>query len=217
MAHLLLHGFLGSVDDWPAHIPGERVHYPDVTGHTFDQGIHTLYTHIHTTYGPGPHTLTGYSMGGRLALAIAIAHPALVTTLTLISSSPGIADPALRASRYIADLALATTLDTQHLPEFLDAWYSQPMFATLKTSRHYTDILTRRLAITPTTQANILRTFSIGHQPSFWDHLRHLHIKTALITGTLDTKYTQIAAQMVAINPELHWEQLPNRDHYVLI
>ncbi len=45
----------------------------------------------------GPFTLVGYSMGGRIALHIALALTGRIDRLVLIGASPGIADPAQRA------------------------------------------------------------------------------------------------------------------------
>ena len=216
MAHLLLHGFLGSVEDWPSHIPGERIVYPDVTGQTFDAGIHTLLTHIKTTYGPGPHALTGYSMGGRLALSLAIYHPEIAHHLAMISASPGIQNPTERTARYIADQALANDLASSPLSLFLDKWYSQPLFEDLKASPEFQTLYQRRLTINPLYHANLLGTFSIGQQPSFWDQLHHLQCPLTLVTGTKDPKYTDIARQIVAQHPQTTWTQLPNVGHALL-
>ena len=51
--------------------------------------------------------LAGYSMGGRLALHTALAIPARVTRLVLISASAGIDDDGERAARRAADESLA--------------------------------------------------------------------------------------------------------------
>ena len=51
--------------------------------------------------------LLGYSMGGRVALAAAIAHPERIASLILESASPGLADAAERQARIASDNGLA--------------------------------------------------------------------------------------------------------------
>ena len=55
----------------------------------------------------GTGTYIGYSMGGRLALHVAVGHPEVVDRLVLVSSTPGIADTDERAARRRQDEALA--------------------------------------------------------------------------------------------------------------
>src|SRR5262249_9460352 len=45
----------------------------------------------------------GYSMGGRLALRLALDRPEVVRALVLVSSSPGIANAETRAARIASD------------------------------------------------------------------------------------------------------------------
>src|SRR6185312_15342086 len=66
--------------------------------------------------------LVGYSMGGRLALHVALALPGRVGRLVLIGASPGIADPDQRAARRAADEALADEVDVMTIEAFADRW-----------------------------------------------------------------------------------------------
>jgi 2-succinyl-6-hydroxy-2,4-cyclohexadiene-1-carboxylate synthase len=73
--------------------------------------------------------VVGYSMGARVALRLAIAHPACVARLVLEAPSAGIADPAERATRRAADEALARVLERDGIGPFVDAWERAPVLA----------------------------------------------------------------------------------------
>ena len=93
----------------------------------------------------GPGVYVGYSMGGRLALHLALARPNLVHALVLIGATPGIEDPASRAERRAADETLAATLERDGLDAFLAGWLAQPLFASLPTeAAALDDAATRR-------------------------------------------------------------------------
>ena len=55
----------------------------------------------------------GYSMGGRIALQVALDYPDLVEHLAMFSSTAGILDPAERAARRAEDERLAAAVE-QH-------------------------------------------------------------------------------------------------------
>ena len=66
-------------------------------------------------------------MGGRIALYTALTVP--VERLVLVGASPGIADPAERAARRVADDALADRIEGMEIEDFAREWGSQPLFA----------------------------------------------------------------------------------------
>ncbi len=55
--------------------------------------------------------IAGYSMGGRLALYLALRHPDRCAGLFLESASPGLEDAGERAARRAADGEMATRLE----------------------------------------------------------------------------------------------------------
>ena len=57
--------------------------------------------------------LIGYSMGGRVALAFGVDHPARVRSALLIGASAGIRDEAQRQDRVRADEALAERIERE--------------------------------------------------------------------------------------------------------
>src|SRR5436190_1911294 len=71
----------------------------------------------------------GYSMGGRIALHVALGHPDDVSRLVLVGATPGIVDPIDRATRCEADEALAAMVERVGVDAFLEQWLAQPLFA----------------------------------------------------------------------------------------
>ena len=141
---LLLHGFTGTARTWSAQVEAwsaqHRVIAPDLLGHGGSEApreparyalerqaedLSTLLGLLDAT----PAAVVGYSMGSRLALALALAHADVVSSLVLESPSAGIADPAARAARREADERLAAILDGDGLETFVDEWQSQPVLA----------------------------------------------------------------------------------------
>ena len=78
---------------------------------------------------PQRFTLVGYSMGGRIALHVALAAPARVARLVLVASTAGIEDERQRALRREADAALAREFERSTIEQVADRWMAQPLFA----------------------------------------------------------------------------------------
>lgn len=136
----------------------------------------------------------GYSMGGRLCLRIALDWPNLVKALVLVSASPGIADAQARAERVASDEALASDIERNGVEAFLDRWLAQPMFASVPADAPG---LEDRRALPPGYLAHQLRVLGTGTMESMWTRLGELRMPVALVTGTADTKYDNIALQML--------------------
>ena len=124
-ALLLLHGFTGDVSTWDPFLQGWagfRLIRADVIGHGRSDSPPD---HARYSFGPAVEdllaildrlevektALLGYSMGGRLALNLALAAPERLTALVLESASPGIAIDDERRVRREADNALADGIE----------------------------------------------------------------------------------------------------------
>jgi 2-succinyl-6-hydroxy-2,4-cyclohexadiene-1-carboxylate synthase len=142
--------------------------------------------------------LLGYSMGGRMALQLAVAAPQRVRGLILESASPGLRTPAERLARREADAGLARLLDEQGLPAFVARWERLPLWQSQGSLPP--DVLaeqrSQRLSNNPWGLAASLRGVGTGAQPSLYDQLATLHMPTLLIAGALDTKYVASAREM---------------------
>lgn len=188
----------------------------DIARYAFSQAIDDV-AEIISRLQASHATWIGYSMGGRLALALALRYPKLVSTLILESASPGIADPAAREARRQADELLADRINDRGIPEFVTNWEALPMW---QSQRHLpADILDRqrqiRLRNSAVGLAGSLRGMGTGAQESLWDDLPHLQAPTLLIAGALDTKFADIATRMSEQIPNAELLIVPHAGHAV--
>ena len=147
--------------------------------------------------------LCGYSMGGRIALACALAYPDRIAGLILESASAGLADEKERAARREADERLAHALEDRGIEWFVSHWMDTPLFATQRAmgTAWLQRERSRRLGNDPRALAACLRGLGTGSQPSYWDQLPTLEIPTLIVTGGLDEKFTAIGSRMHDLIP----------------
>jgi 2-succinyl-6-hydroxy-2,4-cyclohexadiene-1-carboxylate synthase len=225
---VVLHGFTGSGAAMAGVVQalradGRRVIAPDLVGHgpppaPTDPAAYSMDACVASVAGllDGPTHVVGYSMGGRVALSLAVAHPQWVATLALIGASPGLADEAARAERRAGDEALAATIEVDGIEAFVDHWEAQPLFAT-QASRldagARTAIRRARLAHDPAGLAGSLRGMGTGSMRPLHDQLHRLLLPVLLIAGADDAKYRQIAAEMAACLPDARVVVVPDAGH----
>jgi 2-succinyl-6-hydroxy-2,4-cyclohexadiene-1-carboxylate synthase len=136
----------------------------------------------------------GYSMGGRLALRLALDRPELVRALVLVSTTAGIADDAARSERIASDEALAVALERDGVDAFLERWLAQPLFAGVPPDAPG---LRERRSLSEHYLAHCLRVLGAGAMEPMWDRLGEVHVPVALVTGRADAKYDKLALAMV--------------------
>jgi 2-succinyl-6-hydroxy-2,4-cyclohexadiene-1-carboxylate synthase len=205
---VLLHGFTNTGESW-GEVRGAlaqryRPLAPDIRGHGSSSGVRPVsLTGVIadvSAAATAPFELAGYSMGGRLALHVALALPARVRRLVLIGASPGIADPDARAQRRAADERLAGEVEQMTIDEFADRWAR-----TAVLSDQPPDVQAaaraQRLRSTPAGLAAALRGLGTGALPSLWERLGELTIPVELIVGQRDAKFRATAEEMSAALP----------------
>ncbi|MEI7645037.1 MAG: 2-succinyl-6-hydroxy-2,4-cyclohexadiene-1-carboxylate synthase [Chloroflexales bacterium] len=223
---LLLHGFTGSAAEWadltPRLAPRRQVVAVNLPGHgalsvrtcSMEHAVADLLATMESL-GHTQFDVVGYSLGGRVALHLAIAAPERVRSLILESASPGLADPAERAARAAADNALADQIMAQGVEWFADYWQNIPLFASQASLPAETRaaLRARRLRNTPAGLASSLRGMGTGRQESLWQRLGELAMPALLITGALDTKFVAINQQMATLMPNARHVSLPATGH----
>lgn len=211
---MLLHGFTQSGRSWDPVSDqllarGFSVQTVDAPGHggsgsiranlwtSADLLAETISTRTRSSPADAPPLVVGYSMGGRLALHLALAHPAVVGRLLLLGATPGIDDAAERVSRRLADEALADAIEAEGddgLGAFIERWLANPLFSTLSRAQAGIE---ERLHNTAAGLASSLRLTGTGAQQSLWPRLGELAMPVLLAAGALDHKFRSVAADML--------------------
>lgn len=143
----------------------------------------------------GRATYLGYSLGGRVALHLALARPDLVDGLVLVGATAGLEGAGERAARRAADEDRARSLEAGGLDAFLDAWLAQPLFAGLAPAAAG---LGDRRRNTVAGLAAALRRLGLGTQEPLWDQLARLSMPVLAMAGEHDHRYRALAARLAA-------------------
>ena len=157
--------------------------------------------------------VTGYSMGGRLALHLALRHPDRIAGLALISASPGLPTEAERAARRQLDAQRAEAIQ-QDLPAFLDQWYRADLWGGLSDALHR-QLVERRSQNDSVELAKSLVGMGTGAQPWHGDRLREIRVPGVVAVGARDAKYVALACEMAAAS-SLRAIVLPSVGHALL-
>jgi 2-succinyl-6-hydroxy-2,4-cyclohexadiene-1-carboxylate synthase len=201
---LLVHGFAGTAGSWDRfsnHLDPQRYRpvAVDLRGHgqnaalrpiSFETCIDDL-----LLAAPASFTLVGYSLGGRLALQLALAAPQRVERLVLISASAGIEDDDARAARLVSDLDLADRLDRLPIEQFASEWLAGPLF--VGDAPEAQDLARSEIEKnSPASLACALRGLSVGRMEPLWERLGEISAPTMVVAGETDETYVALAKRM---------------------
>lgn len=229
-AVLFLHGFMGSSGDWAeaaGSLDGRAFAVAvDLPGHgasvglspeTYTvEGVARAIIRVMDDLRVQKASLVGYSMGGRLALYLALRHPERFTRLLLESASPGLQCERERAARRDADEERARRLDSGDFEMFLRDWYRQPVFEPLaRDEKLLQGTIEARRRNDPVELAWSLRGMGTGVQPSLWGELAGLRVPALAVTGELDGKFVGISRRMSGISQKVHDIIVPGVGHNV--
>lgn len=215
---VLIHGFLGAPEDFAP----LRTALPDVGFRTVDllrcraRDVAALADEIAAAaIGPSTVAVLGYSLGGRIALAIAASRPGLPIRFIAVSAHPGLRDAAERERRAAADDRLAVELARDGMESFVDRWYAQPLFASLREHPDFPAIRARRLGGDPGPWAELLRGGSPGRTAPTWAALAGLGDRLAVVAGERDAKYRELAAEVGRIAPRARIHAIAGAGHAI--
>lgn len=210
---VLLHGFSGTRRAWDgvvACLDTER-YSPlalDLPGHgelvdvprpiTFDACVESVLER-----SPKRFVLVGYSLGGRVALHVALAARERLTRLVLIGVNPGIEDRRERELRSESDRLLARRLQTEPFEDFIERWRTQPLFAD---EPSHAGVLARadQRRNRPDALAAVLRGLGTGEMTPLWDRLASIDLPVTLLVGERDEKFRAIGERMIGLLPNAH-------------
>jgi 2-succinyl-6-hydroxy-2,4-cyclohexadiene-1-carboxylate synthase len=161
---------------------------------------------------PERFALCGYSLGGRVALHVALAHPERVTRLVLVAATAGIEEPVQRAERRAADEALAAFAERSTIAAFADRWLAQPMFAAdppAAVAFARADLLRND----PAALAAVLRGIGTGAMEPLWDRLGELGMPVTVVAGERDGKFVALGERLGAALPDAELVVVPGAGH----
>ncbi len=213
---LLLHGFMGSLDMWKPWWEDWQEEFQLVAVDFLGHGQSSLghgddHANMESTVadvvaildqlGIEKTHLVGYSMGGRVALAMTLTHPERVDRVVLESASPGIRDIEARRARQREDEERARLLETSGVQAFVDRWEKMRLFASQTSLPIAVQQRLRQSRLNNSVEglAMSLRELGTGRQSSYWHQLTKCNRPLRLIVGALDEKFVSIAEAMAAL------------------
>lgn len=225
---LMLHGFMGSPDSFNDLIkPLSEFCNPvtiDLLGHgktgapadpnrfTTKQQVDDLVSVI-SRLQTDELFIYGYSMGGRLAIQIAVNFPDTLKGLILESTHCGIKDPQLRKSRTKTDEERARKIETE-FEKFLEDWAKLPLF-TPPGSDPYMEYVKQMKDQNPALMAASLRGFGAGQIPYACDRFTELQLPAGLIAGEYDQKYVEKMGEMAHLCKNADFKIIEGAAHRV--
>ncbi|MFU8860146.1 MAG: alpha/beta fold hydrolase [Cyclonatronaceae bacterium] len=211
----MFHGFLGSgeqfcpvAESFSAHV---NICLPDLIGfgksdvpadilqYTAAVQVNNWLEILESGYFGHRVILHGYSMGGRLALRLAIRINAYkngilsetVKGLILESTTPGLRDKSERLERAKMEALMVQEIRAD-LPGFLTKWKTNPLFKKGKSSALLEKI---QSDTNPAGAAASLTSFGSGSVEPVWNELENLNIPVLILAGESDLRYRSIAIE----------------------
>ena len=228
---LLLHGFSGSAATWAPHVEAWRGFATvavDLLGHGASdcpadrrryrmerclEDLVALLDHLDVRRA----AVLGYSMGGRVALRLALHAPERLWALVLESASPGIEDASEREARARSDADLAEVVEREGVEAFVVRWQALPLFASQARlpAAVREELRRQRLGNDSRGLAGSLRGMGAGRQEPVLARMGDIRKPVLVIAGALDDKYCGLARRMAAALPCARTEIVPDAGHAV--
>lgn len=205
---VLIHGFLGSPSDWDPILD----YFEDIPFYSLD--LNSLFPKEDPLYSNSFSSLidnilsylkkrniskfhlVGYSLGGRIAMALSQKITPL--SLTLLGAHFGLTEEEDKKKRWEKDLLIASLLNKLTKKKFLEKWYSNPLFPP-----HLKDVLVANRLTNPADTdllEKMLLNLNLSKQPCF---LPYLPPKTVFLYGEKDIKYKHIYSNSLRSFPKM--------------
>ncbi len=241
---VLLHGLLGSAQDWqpllqalPASLRQQALAL-DLPGHSPAAGSAVDFAHWPAwldqrlkAHQVGDFILLGYSLGGRLALHYSATSYSATTEaattdaatsvnrprlhgLIVESGHPGLAGIDERRLRARHDARWVRRFWREPFTEVLADWYQQPVFAELDALQRQQLIALRGLQ-DGRAIARMLAATSLARQPDHRTWLGDSVLPTLWLSGARDQKFSALACQLARDCPRLAADQIAHAGHNV--
>jgi 2-succinyl-6-hydroxy-2,4-cyclohexadiene-1-carboxylate synthase len=221
---LLLHGFMGSSADFHPAIAALTQHFYCVSVDLPGHGQTPIDGHDFVSTGeqilaiaPNNCYLLGYSLGGRLALYLALHYPDRWQKVILESVSFGLPTAQMRQERQRQDSAIARKLRQPDLDftAFIQNWYQQAVFAGICKHPDFLELIASRSNNNPLALARSLETMGLGQQPYLEKLLKINKVPLLLLVGGQDHKFVEIGHQINQSCPYSEIIVVPNCSHNI--
>lgn len=222
---IALHGFLGTAQDfeplknalkpewsWIPNLFGEDKKY---LAKSFNEFAPMVIENLEKERGlqgiEGPYTLVGYSMGGRLALHLALTRPELFEKVVLLSTHPGIFETQAVLARQAWEQKWVDVIKNSPFQEFARKWLEQDLF--LNDDPRALD----EKDFDQDTLINAFLSFSnTKHHFSNDDLLKHPG-RIIWAYGEKDERYVQIMEKVKELRREVDlFFEIPERGHRLI-
>ncbi len=219
---MLLHGFAGTGHAWaPVREQLDPARYraltPDLRGHGRRARLRPIsfagcVRDVLAAAPNAPFTLAGYSLGGRVALHVALMAPERVARLVLVAATAGIEHPGEREERRRADAALADRIEPMSPDAFAREWQAQPIFEGTPpaAAELWSEDLRRS---SPRDLADVLRGIGAGATEPLWHRLPELAMPCDVVVGERDAKYLALGERLQRDLPHARLHVIPGAGH----
>lgn len=212
---LFIHGFLGCKEDWTDLIaelsPYCICHAIDLPGHgqsAFQSPIIESIADSIQKLIPTSDIVIGYSMGGRIALKLKEMMPHLFNHQIIFSAHLGLSNPSEKKKRWEHDQKWIQLLRTSSMEEFIEKWYKQEIFSSLKDHPQLLQsIKERRQHQSPDFLAQVLEELSVAKMKK-----APIPPHTFFFYGEQDLKYAALYSTIVSLHPVI---SIPNAGHMI--
>lgn len=204
---VLLHGFTQTGVSWAPvirnlrqRLPDRTVHAPDLPGHGSadprldPSSLADAARQLVERFGKGVYV--GYSMGGRLALRLAVDHPDSVAALAVVGATAGIDDADERSDRRRADNELADRIEADGVDSFLQRWLSLPLFSGFTATP--ADLAARHANRAAGLAASLRHAGTGTMDPPLWPDLHRITATTLVCAGSDDARFVALGRRLAA-------------------